>query len=312
MHAIGIDVGGTKIAAGLVDEEGKVLKEIRRPTPATDGEAVAKTICDMALELANGEDVAGIGIGAAGFCNADRDTVVYAPNLDWRNEPLAEMITACTSLPVVVENDANAAAWGEYRFGAARGSRNATVVTLGTGIGGGVIIDGQLIRGSQGFAAEIGHMQIKAGGRRCGCGNRGCWERYGSGTALVQEAREMAQVAPDIAYRILELADGKIENITGPLVAQAARGGDANALDIIETVARWIGLGLADLAAILDPEVFVLAGGMARDGEMLRAPVQAAFEQNVTARKFRKLPPIKLAELGVPAGLIGAADLARQ
>lgn len=308
---IGVDVGGTKIAAGLVTEEGEVLRTARRDTPASEVDATADAIADLVTELRADEDVAAVGIGAAGFCDAERTSVVYAPNLAWRNEPLAEKITKATGLPTVVENDANAAAWGEFRFGAAKKAKSAIVVTLGTGIGGGIIINDHLVRGSQGFAGEIGHMQMKAGGRRCGCGLRGCWERYGSGTALVHEAREIATVAPASAVRLLEMAGGDPQQITGQMVTAAAKEGDPVALDVLETVADWIGRGLADLTAILDPEMIVLGGGVATAGEILLEPVQKAFEKNLTARLYRDIAEITLAQLGVPAGLIGAADLAR-
>lgn len=308
---IGVDVGGTKIAAGLVTEEGEVLRTARRDTPASEVDATADAIADLVTELRADEDVAAVGIGAAGFCDAERTSVVYAPNLAWRNEPLAEKITKATGLPTVVENDANAAAWGEFRFGAAKKAKSAIVVTLGTGIGGGIIINDHLVRGFQGFAGEIGHMQMKAGGRRCGCGLRGCWERYGSGTALVHEAREIATVAPASAVRLLEMAGGDPQQITGQMVTAAAEEGDPVALDVLETVADWIGRGLADLTAILDPEMIVLGGGVATAGEILLEPVQKAFEKNLTARLYRDIAEITLAQLGVPAGLIGAADLAR-
>lgn len=311
-YTIGVDVGGTKIAAGLVTEDGEVIRKALRRTPATEVEATENAIRELVAELREGVEVEALGIGAAGFCDAERSSVVYAPNLAWRNEPLKERIEASTRLRTVVENDANAAAWGEFRFGAAQDVTSAVVVTLGTGIGGGIIIDDRLIRGSHGFAGEIGHMQIKAGGRRCGCGLRGCWERYGSGTAVVHEAREIAMVAPVSAARILELAGGNPYQITGEMVTKAAQEGDQTAQDVLDTVAEWIGIGLADLAAILDPQAFVLAGGVSNAGEILRGPVEKAFIKNLTARNYRNIAEIRLAELGVPAGLIGAADLARQ
>lgn len=310
-YTIGVDVGGTKVAAGLVDEDGTVIKQVKRATPANEVSATAQVITDIVRELREGATVEGIGIGAAGFCDADRSTVVYAPNLAWRNEPLKQKIEDTTGLRVVVENDANAAAWGEFRFGAARDVSSAIVVTLGTGIGGGIIIDNHLVRGFQGFAGEIGHLSVKAGGRRCGCGLRGCWERYGSGTALVHEAREIATVAPATATRLLELAGGEAQKITGPMVTQAAQEGDMVALDVMETVATWVGTGLADLAAILDPEMFVIAGGVAEAGDILLDPMTKTFEKKLTARTYRRISQIKVAQLGVPAGLIGAADLAR-
>ena len=186
---IGIDVGGTKIAAGAVGDDGEVLAFLRKPTPASDPSAVAGVIAECVRELARSYDVRGVGIGAAGFVDGTRTTIVFAPNLAWRNEPLALRVADATGLPVVVENDANAAAWGEFRFGVAAGYSSVVVVTVGTGIGGGIIVDGRLLRGSGGFAGEIGHINVVPGGLRCGCGLAGCWEVYSSGTALVRRRR---------------------------------------------------------------------------------------------------------------------------
>lgn len=308
---IGIDVGGTKIAAGLVDEDGTVVRSARCTTPAKQVDEVAAVIANLVSQLRGDDEIEAVGIGAAGFCDAARANVIYAANLAWRNEPLKERIESAIGLTTVVENDANAAAWGEFRFGAAREVSSAIVVTLGTGIGGGIIVDNRLLRGFQGFAGEIGHMEVKAGGRRCGCGLRGCWERYGSGTALVHEAREIATVAPAQAERLLELAGGQPGAITGQMVTQAAQEGDPIALDVIETVATWVGRGLANLVAVLDPQMIVLAGGVAAAGELLREPVVRSFERSLTARMYRDVAEVRLAKLGIPAGLIGAADLAR-
>lgn len=309
---IGVDVGGTKIASGVVDEDGTLITQVRRATPANDTSAVGERIAATIAELRAEYDISAVGIGAAGFIDAARATVMFAPNLAWRNYPLKEKIETLTGLPTVVENDANAAAWAEYRFGAGRGTDNLVVVTVGTGIGGGIILDGRLIRGANGFAAEIGHMEVKAGGRRCGCGRRGCWERYGSGTALVHEARELAQVSPVTAARLLELATGDPEAIQGLHVTRAAKEGDPAAMEVYETVGTWLGRGMADLAAILDPGLFVLAGGVSEAGELLRAPAAAEFAKDLTARSFRPVPEIRIAGLGGAAGMIGAADLARQ
>lgn len=312
---IGVDVGGTKIAAGLVGADGTVLATLRRPTPAQQAGAVADAIAAAVTELAATPAAAGgveaVGIGAAGFVNAQRTTVLFAPNLAWRDEPLAATVGERTGLPVIVENDANAAAWGEFRFGAARDASSTLVITVGTGIGGGIVLDRHLMRGSHGFAAEVGHINIKPGGRRCGCGLRGCWERYASGTALVHEARELASVSPVQGARLLELAGGDAEAITGLHVTQAAREGDAAAIEVFDTVGRWLGHGIADMVAALDPEVIVLAGGVSEAGELLRAPAQRTFEKNLTAKAFRVVPQIRLATLGNAAGMVGAADLAR-
>ena len=315
---IGVDVGGTKIATGLVDADGTILTSLRRPTPAQEVDAVVDVIADAVAELAAGRDardaggVEAVGIGAAGFVDAARSTVIFAPNLAWRDEPLAATVSERTGLPVVVENDANAAAWGEFRFGAARDAHSSLVITVGTGIGGGIVLDDRLVRGSHGFAAEIGHINIKPGGRRCGCGLRGCWERYGSGSALVHEARELATVSPVQGAKLLKLAGGDPGGITGLHVTQAAREGDNAAIEVFDTVGKWIGHGLADMVATLDPEVVVLAGGVSEAGELLRKPAQRTFEKNLTARSFRAVPQIRLATLGNMAGIVGAADLARE
>ncbi|REE99537.1 ROK family glucokinase [Thermomonospora umbrina] len=309
---IGVDVGGTKVAAGVVDGRGRILEKVRRPTPSTDPIQTAEVIAEV-VDLLKGkfEDVEAVGLGAAGFVDEARSTVLFAPNLAWRDEPIKEKVEGLAGLPVVVENDANATAWGEFRFGAGRGERFLVLVALGTGIGGGIIVDGGLYRGRFGLGGEIGHFRMVPDGRRCGCGNRGCWEQYASGNALVHEARELARVAPAMAGRLLELGEGSPEGISGPEVTQAAREGDPAALECFRTVAGWTGQGLADLAAILDPGAFVIGGGLSDAGDLLLEPVRAAFEAAVTGRGHRRLPDIRIAELGSDAGIVGAADLAR-
>lgn len=308
---IGIDIGGTKIAGGVVDEEGTIVAQTRRKTPANDVSAIADIVAKVVKELVETHKAEAIGIGAAGFVDAGRSTVLFAPNLAWRNEPLKAEVEKRVLIPTIVENDANAAAWGEAKFGAARGAKDCVVVTVGTGIGGGIIIGGQLLRGRNGVAAEIGHINVVPEGRRCGCGLRGCWERYSSGTALVNEAREIAWVSPVMAERLMELAGGGPDTITGYHVTQAAKEEDPAALECFKSIGKWLGQGMADLAAVLDPEVFVLAGGVSEAGELLRAPAAKAFAETLTAKAFRPLPQIRLATLGNDAGIIGAADLAR-
>ncbi|HEX2312496.1 MAG TPA: ROK family glucokinase [Thermomonospora sp.] len=309
---IGVDVGGTKVAAGVVDDRGRILEKVRRPTPSTDPIQTAEVIAEV-VDLLKGkfEDVEAVGLGAAGFVDEARSTVLFAPNLAWREEPIKEKVEGLAGLPVVVENDANATAWGEFRFGAGRGERFLVLVALGTGIGGGIIVDGRLYRGRFGLGGEIGHFRMVPDGRRCGCGNRGCWEQYASGNALVHEARELARVAPAMAGRLLELGEGSPEGISGPEITQAAREGDNAALECFRTVAGWAGQGLADLAAILDPGAFIIGGGLSEAGDLLLEPVRDAFEAAVTGRGHRRLPDIRIAELGPDAGIVGAADLAR-
>ena len=311
--SIGVDVGGTKIAAGVVDDEGKVLQTIRRDSPAADRQAIIDTITTVVRRLREDfPDVATVGIGAAGFVSSDRNTMAHGTNLDWTGMRIGDVVSEGVGLPVVVENDANAFGWAEARFGAARGKRNALIVAIGTGVGGAIIVDGHLLRGAAGFGGEIGHINVVPGGRPCGCGLRGCLERYSAGTALGVNAWELAQSRPGYAARIIELSGGNPEHISGKAVTAAAREGDPAALECYEQLTRWLGVGLADMCALLDPEVIVIAGGLAEAGDILLAPTRKAFAENLTAGTHRPTIPVVLAEGGQEAGLVGAADLARQ
>ena len=310
-YTVGVDVGGTKVAAGLVDEAGTILRRTRRPTPSASPDDVEDVIAECVQELAAGVEVEAVGIGAAGFVTADRATVLLAPNLSWRDEPLRDDVAKRTGLPVVVENDANAAAWGEYRFGAGRGEEHLVLVTVGTGIGGGIVLDGALHRGRHGIGGEIGHMQMVRDGRRCGCGLRGCWEQYSSGRALLHEARDIAGSQREYGRRLLELGGGTLEGIESVEVTQAAREGDPAALECFAVVGGWLGQGMADLAAVLDPGVFLLGGGVSDAGDLLLVPAREAFRARLTGAGSRPEAEVRLAELGNDAGIVGAADLAR-
>jgi glucokinase len=288
-----------------------VLARTRRPTPSASPSDVEDVIAECVQELRASHEVEAVGIGAAGFIDADRAKVYVAPNLSWRDEPLRDAVAERVGLPVVVENDANAAAWAEHRFGAGRGEQHLVVVTVGTGIGGGIVLDGTLYRGRHGIGAEFGHMQVEKAGRRCGCGQHGCWEQYCSGRALLHEAREIADVQRGYGKRLLELGNGRPEGIEAVEVTQAAREGDPAALDCFDEVGGWLGQGLADLAAVLDPGAFVIGGGVADAGELLLAPARRVFAERLTGTKHRPHAEIRLAELGNEAGLVGAADLAR-
>jgi len=308
--AIGIDIGGTKVAAGVVDDNGEVLARARRRTPSRDPAHLVDVVGEIARQLLADHDVSCVGVGAAGWVDAARRTVLFAPNLAWRNTPLRDEIAEKIDLPVFVENDANAAAWGEFRFGAGAGAGDVVVVTIGTGIGGGIILNGQLYRGAFGIAGEPGHMRVVPGGRICGCGNHGCWEQYCSGTALVRAAQEIATQRPQEGQRLCQIA-GDIESIDGPAVMSAAQEGDPAAVDCFQEVGRWLGQGLADLAVILDPSRFVIGGGVADAGELLLSPARDTFASVLSGRGHRPAAEIVGAKLGSEAGLIGAADLAR-
>jgi glucokinase len=308
--AIGVDIGGTKIAAGLVSESGKILDRSHEPTP-DDSTKIPSVVADLVERLVGDEKAAGIGIGAAGFVGEDRATVRFAPNIDWREEPLADHVRSLVDLPVVVENDANAAAWGEFRFGAGEDTDDLLLVTIGTGIGGGIVHKGQLFRGGFGVAAEIGHMRIVPNGILCGCGQHGCFEQYASGSALVRDARERVANGDDDTAALAALADGDLSRITGPGITTLAHQGDPLSLELLTDVGRWIGEGIAVLAAVLDPSVIAIGGGVAAAGDLLLPTVVDAFETHLPARAHRPEASVRLAALGNEAGIIGAADLAR-
>ncbi|HET7326345.1 MAG TPA: ROK family glucokinase [Nocardioidaceae bacterium] len=310
--SIGVDIGGTKIAAGAVDELGTIQELVRRDTPATDSDAIEAAVADAVRELAGRHPVTAVGVGAAGFVDDKRATVLFAPNLAWRKEPMRSELEALLGLSVVVENDANAAAWGEFTFGAGADADDLMLVTVGTGVGGGLVLDGELYRGAFGVAAEIGHLRVVPDGRLCGCGNRGCWEQYASGRALLKEVREIAEQGSPQAAALLDLAGGRPDEITGQMVTKAARDDDELAVELLSELGRWLGEGIASLAAVLDPSVVVLGGGVSEAGELLLGPAREAFRRNLTGRRFRPELEIRLATLGNDAGLIGAADLARR
>ncbi|NJP90689.1 ROK family glucokinase [Nonomuraea sp. FMUSA5-5] len=309
MLTIGVDIGGTKVAAGVVDDNGEIVEHTLRPTAADRPDVVAETVADVVRELSRDRTIEAVGVGAAGFVDETRSVVRFAPNLAWREEPLQKKISDLVGLPVVIENDANAMAWGETRFGAGRGQSHVVCLTLGTGIGGGIVIGGELYRGRWGMGAELGHMQVLPGGRQCGCGNIGCWEQYASGQALVKDAREIAEAQPERARILLGLAGGKIE---GEEVTEAARQGDEASLDAFGSLADWLGQGMADLAAVLDPGCFIVGGGVSRAADLFIDRARQAFAERLTGHGHRPLAEIRLAELGASAGVVGAADLARQ
>ena len=314
--AIGIDIGGTKVAGGLVDVDGNITHRARRDTPhrSKSPSVVEDTIVEVVAELmqiVGSGTVAAVGIGAAGFVAADRATVVFAPHLSWRHEPLQEALQKRIAMPIFVDNDANAAAWAEWKFGAAQGETHLMMITLGTGIGGGILINGQVQRGRFGIAGEFGHMQVVPGGHRCECGNRGCWEQYASGNALVREARSLFSANSPIASDLFDRAEGVPGNLTGPLITQAAREGDPTARELFAEIGNWLGVGIANLAAAFDPGTFVIGGGMSAAGDLLLASARETFKRQLTGRGYRPEARIVAAALGNDAGLIGAADLAR-
>jgi glucokinase len=310
---VGIDIGGTKVMAGVVDPDGNILEKLRTETPhkSKSPKVVEDTIADLVLDLSERHDVHAVGIGAAGWVDADRSRVLFAPHLAWRDEPLRDALTERLRVPVMVDNDANAAAWAEWRFGAGRGETDLVMITLGTGIGGAILEDGRVKRGRYGVAGEFGHMQVVPGGHRCPCGNRGCWEQYSSGNALEREARELAAAESPVAYGIIERVSGHVEEITGPLITEFAREGDAMCVELFQEIGQWLGVGIANLAAALDPSCFVIGGGVSSADDLLIGPARDAFRRTLTGRGYRPEARIVKAQLGPEAGMVGAADLAR-
>ncbi|UCM87409.1 ROK family glucokinase [Streptomyces marincola] len=308
---IGVDIGGTKIAAGLVDEAGTILDTCQVATPPSP-EGVIEAIADAIKAVGEGTSAEAVGIGAAGYVDDKRATVLFAPNIAWRHEALKDKIEQRVSLSVVVENDANAAAWGEYRFGAGTGHDDVVVITLGTGLGGGIIIGGRLHRGRFGVAGEFGHLRVVPDGLLCGCGSQGCWEQYASGRALVRYARQRATATPEAAKILLAEGDGTPEGIEGRHVSSAARQGDPVAIDSFRELARWAGAGLADLASLFDPSAFIVGGGVSDEGDLVLDPIRKSFRRWLVGSRYRPHAQVLAARLGGRAGLVGAADLARQ
>ncbi len=314
--ACGVDMGGTKILGVVLDPaDGSVVVEERVPTPvggaAVMGELVklAARLCDQAQAL-TGSEVDVVGLGAPGL--VDRTgTLRYGANLPGVVDvDFASALSGGLGLPVVVDNDATCAAWAEHKLGAARGRDHAVLVTLGTGIGAGIVVKGQVLRGAHGFAGEPGHMVVDPDGPPCPCGRRGCWERFASGSGLGRLGREAA--AARRAHRVLELAGGDPEDVKGEHVTAAAREGDAEATEVLRQFGWWVALGLANLVNILDSEILVIGGGLIGAGELVLEPTRAAYRDLVLAAAHRPEPPIVAAQLGEHAGATGAALLASE
>lgn len=299
-------MGGTKAAGLLVSEAGDVLARQVAETPAENVEATMQTLFDVIDLLGKEGAPVAVGIGGAGMVDFDAGVMRFAPNLAWRELPIRDMVTERTGLPCVLDNDANVACWGEYRYGAARRYRHVLLVTVGTGIGGGIVADGSLFRGAHGFAGEVGHVVFQPDGPLCGCGNRGCWEQIASGRALDRLGREAARSYPDGLIATL----AGTEEVGGRHVAEAAQQGDDVAGRIVAEVGRWLGIGIAGFVNVLDPEVVVVGGGVADIGSLLFEPAREAYRATVLAPDHRPDVPIVTAALGNDAGAIGAAALA--
>lgn len=312
MVTIGVDIGGTKIAAGAVDDHGKIIDRVIRDTPGTDSDSVVVTIIEVVRKLQQEHEVEAVGVAPAGFVSSDRSQMLFSPNLALTGVAIRERVMKDVGCAVVVENDANAAGWAEYRFGAGRDTKNMVMLTIGTGLGGAVIANNDLIRGAFGVAGELGHLRLVPDGRACNCGQFGCWERYASGTALEQNAQSGAVSHVERAEALLERAGGDPHKITGPDVTYLARKGDEYSRELVATLGRWIGEGIAMVASILDPGQVVVGGGVSAAGELLLQPARIRYDELLSARSERPRLEICEATMGNDAGIVGAADLARQ
>jgi len=308
---IGVDVGGTKVVAGVVDADGRVGRTAHRSTPGrrVDAAMVEDALTEAVGEAAAGHPILAVGVAAAGFVDAPGERVRFAPHLPWQGEPVRQRLAERWGTAVVIDNDANCAARAEWTYGAARGVVDAIVITLGTGIGGGIITGGRVVRGHNGMAGEFGHMQVVPDGHLCECGRTGCWEQYSSGNALVRDARARIGKEPTL---LEELCEGHADRLTGPMVTEAAEEGDLVAREVFAAVGDWLGVGVANLVAAFDPERVVVGGGVSAAGDRLLEPARRALQRSLVGAAHRDVPELVRAQLGNQAGLVGAALLARE
>ena len=308
MNAIGVDVGGTKIAAAVVTESGKILAETRYPSSGPQ-ERLLSSIARAINEVGEGiGEIGGVCIAAPGFVMAAENKVIFAPNLHTiEGVRLKDEIGERTGLDITVENDANAAAWGEFRFGSGSEVDHLVFVTLGTGIGGGVISHGILLRGAQGAGGELGHITIQAqGGPQCGCGNYGCLEALASGTAITRRAREVASEQPGSALGRIAVN----RNVLGEDVTEAAQNGDEVAISVLDEIGTWLGVGLAGFVNIFNPDVIAVGGGASKAGELILEPARREMYHRAQSPS-REFVDVQEATLGPESGVLGAAALAR-
>ena len=314
-YAIGVDLGGTKTETALVDAQGQITGRQRTPTEAAKGpDHVIETIVSMVEThyLRNADlPVCAIGIGVAGQVDSEQGIVRRAPNLDWRDFPIRERLEAALRLPVAALNDVQAITYGECRCGVGLGARNLVCVFAGTGVGGGIVIDGKLVRGTSGNAGEFGHMTIDRDGPVCSCGNRGCLEAFVGGWAVARRAREAAAAEPTRAAALLRLAGGTSADITAALVAKAAAQGDAFARALVAEIGTALGVGLASVADALNPELLILGGGIVEGMPDLVEIAEQELRRRALAAALQPLRVVR-SELGADAGVIGAALFARE
>lgn len=312
MYTLGIDLGGTNIVAGVVDENYKVVAKgkvkTNSPRPAEEiADDMAKA-CFMACENAgiSIKDVKACGVGSPGAINPIDGVVVYANNLGFNNVPLAAMLKERTGVDFYIENDANAAAYGEFLAGSGRGVDSCVAVTLGTGVGGGIIIDGKLFSGSNYAGGELGHTVINVDGEQCSCGRKGCWEAYASATALIRQTKAAMEKNKDSV--MWELAEGSLDNVNGRIAFDGMRKGDKAATEVVEQYEKYVAVGLANIINVFQPQKICIGGGISNEKETLVNPIKDFVNEEVYAT-MGKPCEILPAELGNDAGIIGAAAL---
>lgn len=310
MSYIGVDLGGTNISVGVVDEKGNVTQRFSLPTLSERGnDAVIKDIrslCDRLIEETE-DKVKAIGIGSPGIVNRQKGEIILAENLHFKNVNIKKALGSFGDIPLFIENDANCAAFAEYIFGAAKGTKNSITVTLGTGVGGGVILNGKIFTGSFCGGTEIGHMAIVVNGEECTCGRRGCWEAYASATALIRDTRGIAARYPNSV--IFDKVGGDIRQIDAKLAFEAADEGDAKMLEVVEKYHKYLAVGIANLINIFEPETVVIGGGVSARGSKLIKPVKEHVDKMVFGGNKSK---VVTAKLGNDAGIIGAAMLCKE
>lgn len=311
MYKLGIDLGGTNIVASVVDENYKIISTAKRktncPRPADEIVDDMAAVALEAIEMANltKDDIDAAGVGAPGAINPVDGIITYANNLGFRDVPMAAMLKERTGLDFYLENDANAAAYGEYIAGAGKGTKNFVMITLGTGVGGGVIIDGKIFAGSNYAGAELGHTVIAMDGEMCTCGRQGCWEAYASATALIRQTKQaMIRYADSIMW---ELCDNDINKVSGITAFDAMRKGDAAGKAVVDRYVQYIAIGIANNINIFQPEMICIGGGVSKEGDNLIKPIVEYVNGDNYARFLPKKAEIKTAQLGNDAGIIGAA-----
>ncbi|WP_080794042.1 ROK family protein [Corynebacterium pacaense] len=308
--AVGFDIGGTNMRAGVIDAKGHIVESLSAPSPQTT-EAMEAGIADLVARLRENHEIEAVGLALAGFLDPSCEYVRFAPHLPWRDEPVRARLEGLLGLPVRLEHDANSAAWGEHRYGSAQGTENWVLFAIGTGIGAALIDDGRIYRGAFGTAPEFGHIRVVPGGRPCACGKQGCLERYCSGTALVDTALELSGTGDFGSSTIKSLIRSDASRLKGKMITEAAREGDRLALAVLEDFSLWLGEALSIVADVLDPGLIVIGGGVSRDSDLFLPLATEHFGTRVVGAGYRPLAPVVPARLGADAGMIGVADLAR-